>query len=73
MRFGRMRARLETQRAELAGALDRIRAADGVVFACPEYNFSMTGVTGGTTLHNAAPRSLAAPTNCFTCAAAAPP
>ena len=22
----------------------RIRAADGVVFACPEYNFSMTGV-----------------------------
>ena len=26
-------------------ALDaRIRAADGVIFACPEYNFSMTGV-----------------------------
>jgi chromate reductase len=22
----------------------RIRAADGVIFACPEYNFSMTGV-----------------------------
>jgi len=22
----------------------RIRAADGIVFACPEYNFSMTGV-----------------------------
>jgi chromate reductase, NAD(P)H dehydrogenase (quinone) len=23
---------------------DRIRAADGVIFGCPEYNFSMTGV-----------------------------
>ena len=22
----------------------RIRAADGVIFACPEYNFSVTGV-----------------------------
>ncbi len=35
----------EHGKPEAVKALDaRIRAADGVIFACPEYNFSMTGV-----------------------------
>ena len=35
----------EIGKPEAVKALDaKIRAADGIVFACPEYNFSMTGV-----------------------------
>lgn len=30
--------------AEVTALRDKIRAADGVLFACPEYNFSVTGV-----------------------------
>lgn len=35
----------EIGKPEAVKALDaKIRAADGIIFACPEYNFSMTGV-----------------------------
>lgn len=35
----------EIGKPEAVKALDaKIRAADGLIFACPEYNFSMTGV-----------------------------